>query len=224
MGFIQREHISNALILAVIVIAFLLGGGFGVGVTWAFKPCPTCPVSPAVTIGTSTTTTLEETTSTTESTTTTMSTTTTTGSTLPVLRINPYTGKVLEEDAQKYMEFVMQQLNMTTTTTTLIHRINPAGLYGLYNPDQMSTDHLGQFIVNRSTGMRLRTVDGSNKWSEGNYGYQEFWVERQEARLWLEQMEYDDTIEGVYRVNQDGVYKRLKLSDLEWVFGSSMGG
>ena len=104
----------------------------------------------------------------------------------------------------------------TVTSSTMARRSN-AVMFGLFNPADLDTDGLGQFVVNRSVGMRIKTVDGSNRWSDEGVGYQLFWIERQDARLYLEQMSYDSNVEGVYAVGRNStMLMRLKAGDLDW--------
>lgn len=91
----------------------------------------------------------------------------TTTTTLPGYVIDS-NGKLTPESAERLMQQAMERLRaqQTTTTTTIQRQISTARMYGLYNGLD-ATQFDGQFLINRTVDVTLRTTDGSMKWSSG---------------------------------------------------------
>ena len=141
----------------------------------------------------------EETTTTLPATTTTFATTTT-SSTLPLvvpdnlecIKYSILSGSIV------CIEYVPKTTTTSSSTTTSTIRISVASGW-LYNGGDLDTDGLGLFYINKSVGVRFKTVDGSGKWSDMTT-YQMIPIELSEARYFLTHPDYFADAEGVYRL------------------------
>ena len=104
------------------------------------------------------------------------------------------------------MRLVEERLKAEEVTTTTIARKSIASGW-LYDPVDTDTDGLGQWWINKSFDVSLRTYDG--KWSHSTT-YKLINVEKAEARYYFNNMDEED-VEGVYHQGSNNTLIKVDM-------------
>ena len=144
-------------------------------------------------------------------------TTTTTTSTLPGFTVDG-NGKLLPEDAERLMQLAMDRLReqQSTTTTTLKTKLSTAPMYGLYNPFE-AANFDGQFLINRSIKVTLKTVDGSGVWNTMD-SYRIDPVTPAEARYFSNNIGDSDVVQVLYKMKNGTT---IDVGRIQWNYDGS---